>query len=208
MGLRERFKQLLGVAAEEAATADADPDDLFGMSTAAVTMEADLGFVPDGMAGLCFSGVDSTQFADTVQEARAILDRSEAESGAVAEFHEDDHGYQWVVVEATSFEDLVTNCYAVADTLIQREFGDRLLATAFAFAASDRASIAEGRRVYWIYSFNRGCYYPFVPNGLEQRDEATEFTLKSVLDGELAVEDDHDYWYPLWPDEAGGYPWE
>jgi len=29
-----------------------------------------------------------------------------------------------------------------------------------------------------------------------------------VLDGELDIEADEQYWYPLWPDRPGGYPWE
>jgi hypothetical protein len=29
-----------------------------------------------------------------------------------------------------------------------------------------------------------------------------------VLDGELDVEADESYWYPMWPDTAGGHPWE
>jgi hypothetical protein len=29
-----------------------------------------------------------------------------------------------------------------------------------------------------------------------------------VLDGELDVEGDKEYWYPLWPERAGRHPWE
>ena len=32
--------------------------------------------------------------------------------------------------------------------------------------------------------------------------------VRSVLDGELEIEDDEAYWYPLWPDAAGDHPWE
>ena len=27
-------------------------------------------------------------------------------------------------------------------------------------------------------------------------------------DGELGIEDDESYWYPLWPDAPGRHPWE
>ncbi|MFQ3319994.1 MAG: hypothetical protein ACI8UR_000950 [Natronomonas sp.] len=37
-------------------------------------------------------------------------------------------------------------------------------------------------------------------------DEQTEFKLESVLDGELTVEDDTTYWYPMWP-EGDTHPW-
>ena len=26
--------------------------------------------------------------------------------------------------------------------------------------------------------------------------------------GELSVESNKEYWYPLWPDRPGGHPWE
>lgn len=203
----ERLRELLGVGAEAAATRDADPEDLFGMSTAYITMEADLGFAPTGEAALCFASVDSTDFNDVVADVRAILEAGEVDTGAVAEFREDEYGYQWVVVEADDFEDLVTNIHFAADTLIEGRFGSRLLAAVFAFEATERASADTGQRAYWVYSFRRGAFYPFVPESTSERDSSVEFTLESVLDGELTVEGDQGYWYPLWPDEPGNHPW-
>jgi hypothetical protein len=204
----EKLRQLLGVGAETAATREANPDDLFGMSTAYLTMEADLGFAPTGEAALCFSSVDSTDFNDVVADVDAILDAGEADTGAVSEFREDDYGYQWVVIEASDFEDLVTNIHFAADTLIEGRFGSRLLAAVFAFEATNRASADTGQQAYWVYSFRRGSFYPFAPSSTDQRDSSVEFTFESVLDGELAVEDDHQYWYPLWPDAPGNHPWD
>jgi hypothetical protein len=208
MGLYERVKQLLGMQAEAAATADADPEDLFGMSTAYLTMEADLGYEPTGEAALCFSDVDSTEFRDTVDDVREILAAAEDDTGTVADFQEDDHGTQWIVVTAEGFEDLVTSVHFGADTLIEGRFGSRLLAALFAFDATDRAGAETGQTVYWVYSFRRGTYYPFAPDGERERNERVELKLSSVLSGELTVEDDRGYWYPLWPSAAGLHPWE
>ena len=221
MGLFDRVRQLLGVGAETAATRDADPEDLFGMSTAYVTMEAELGYAPAGTAALCFSDVDSTAFRDTVAEVREILDASAEEMGTVAEFHEDEYGYQWIVLEASDPEALVTSVHFAADTLIEGRYGSRLLAALFAFEATDRAGTPEGQHVYWVYSFRRGAYYPFAPEPVasgsgggssggaaQERAESVEYKLSGVLDGELSVEDDREYWYPLWPDDPGNHPWE
>jgi len=209
MGLLDSLKRALGVQAETDATRDADTAELFGMSTAYVTMEADLGYEPTGEAALCFAAVDSTDFADTVSEVRAILDAGEAETGAVARFREDAHGYRWIVIEAGTFEDLVTSIHFAADTLVERGFGSRLLAAVFPFTDRDSADAStDDRHVYWVYSFRRGAYYPFAPESGETRDQQVEFKLESVLDGELAVEGDRQYWYPLWPDTPGGHPWE
>lgn len=207
MGLLDTVKQILGVQAEAAATGEADPDDLFGMSTAYVTMEAELGYAPTGEAALCFSDVDSTGFRETVEEVREILAVTEEETGTVADFREDAHGTQWIVVTAEDFEELVTSIHFGADTLIEGRYGSRLLAALFAFEATERAGEA-GQRVYWVYSFRRGAYYPFAPTGTNDRDERVELKLSSVLDGELGVEDDRGYWYPLWPSSGDAHPWE
>jgi hypothetical protein len=206
MGLFDAVKRLLGTGAESAATSDADPEDLFGMSTAYVTMEADLGFEPVGEAALCFGNVDSTAFRDAVAEVREIL--TVGESGTLADFRTDEYGYRWIVLEAADFEELVTGVHFAADTLIDRRFGSRLQAAVFAFRATDRGPAGRDRPVYWIYSFRRGAFYPFAPSGDTDRDSSVEFKLASVLDGELDVEDDREYWYPLWPDAPGNHPWE
>jgi hypothetical protein len=223
MGLFERVRQLLGVGAETAATKEADPEDLFGMSTAYVTMEAELGYAPAKNAALCFGDVDSTGFRETVTEVRKILDAGEDDTGTVAQFREDEYGYRWIVLDAPDPEALVTSVHFAADTLIAGEYGSRLLAALFAFEATDRAGVPEDQHVYWVYSFRRGTYYPFAPepggsertgtkdadsDPAQERAEAAEQKLAGVLDGELAVEDDRQYWFPLWPDEPGGHPWE
>jgi len=201
MGLLDGLKSALGLKAEADATRDADPEDLFGMSTAYITMEAELGFAPTGEAALCFSEVDSSDFRDTVAEVREILTVAEADTGTVADFREDEYGSQWVVVEADDFEDLVTSVHFAADTMHEAGFGSRLLAAVFPFREA-----STGDAVYWIYSFRRGRFYPFAPAGAHDRDSSAEFKLESVLDGELAVEEDKSYWYPLWP-EGDAHPW-
>ena len=202
MGLLDRVRAVLGSRAEADAGRDADPDDLWGMSTAYLTMGADLDFDPVGEAALCFANVDSTDFRSTVEEVMAILDAGEYETGTEYRLHEDDHGYNWVVLaDESDFEDLVTSIHFVAETFIDRDYGSRLLAAVFGFER-------DGASAYWIYSFRRGAYYPFAPTGGHERDHKIEFKLESVLDGELDVEDDESYWYPLWPSRRGTHPWE
>ncbi|MFB6184735.1 MAG: hypothetical protein ABEI96_09295 [Haloarculaceae archaeon] len=219
MGLLDGLRQVLGLQAESDATSDADPEDLFGMTTAYLTMEADLGYEPVGAAALCFSEVDSTDFEDTVHEVEDILEAGREETGTVAELTADDHGYHWVVLEDPDFEDLVTSVHFAADTFVERGYGSRLLAAVFGFRKGETTSRSrsrdgepieaadEGQRVYWIYSFRRGAYYPFAPAAGHERDSQVELKLQSNLDGELAIEDDTAYWYPLWPERRGGHPW-
>ena len=201
MGLFDTIRAVLGTSAEAGATRDADPEDLFGMSTAYLTMEADLGYASVGAAALCFSGVDSTDFEETVGDVEAILGAGEEETGTTFDVREDSHGWEWVVLRDDDPEDLVTSIHFAADEFIERGYGSRLLAGVFGFdSGSDRA--------YWIYSFRRGAYYPFAPRRGKERANDIEFKLQSVLDGELDVEDDESYWYPMWPDTTDGHPWE
>ena len=201
MGLFDSLRSALGLSAEADATREADPEDLFGMSTAYLTMEADLGFDSVGSAALCFSSVDSTDFEETVGDVEAILAAGEEETGTTFRLHEDDHGYEWVVLDDDDPEDLVTSVHFAADEFVERGYGSRLLAAVFGFER-------DGDRAYWVYSFRRGAYYPFAPQGGHERNQSLEFKLESVLDGELDVEGDERYWYPLWPDRDGGHPWE
>ncbi|MES3518143.1 MAG: hypothetical protein PPP58_10805 [Natronomonas sp.] len=199
MGVFDTIRQVLGMDAEASATRAADPEDLFGMSTAYLTMEADLDFVPTGEAALCFADVDSTAFSRAREEVEAILAAGEVETGTEAAYLEDTHGYHWIVLTDSDFENLVTSLHFAADTLVEEGFGSRLLAALFAFERN-------GTTAYWVYSFRRGSFYPFVPTGGHERDQQLEFKLDSVLDGELSVEDDTSYWYPLWP-EGDSHPW-
>lgn len=199
MGIFDTIRQALGLSAETDATRNADPDDLFGMSTAYLTMEADLGFRPTGDAALCFGNVDSSGFRDARAEVEAVLELGEEETGTAASFIEDSHGYSWVVLSDTDFENLVTSIHFASDTLIEEGFGSRLLAALFAFEQ-------EQTTAYWVYSFRRGAYYPFVPTGGHEREGTVEFKLESNLDGELEIEDDTSYWYPIWP-EGDTHPW-
>ncbi len=201
MGIFDTIRSVLGTSAERDATREADPEDLFGMSTAYMTMEANLGYPSAGVAALCFSSVDSTDFEDTLREVRDILEAGEAETGTDATVEADTQGYHWVVLADDDPEDLVTSIHFAADTFIERGYGSRLLAALFAFEK-------DSRNVYWVYSFRRGSYYPFAPERGRERDNSAEFKLQSVLDGELDIEDDERYWYALWPDSPGNHPWE
>ncbi|MFP9192388.1 PspA-associated protein PspAB [Natronosalvus vescus] len=201
MGLLDGLRAVLGIRAESDASRDADPDDLFGMSTAYLTMEADLGYDSVDAGALCFAGVDSSSFRDAVDEVEAILEAGREDTGTDFRVTEDDHGYHWVVLEDSDPEDLITSLHFAADTFIERSYGSRLLAAVFGYER-------DGDPAYWIYSFRRGAYYPFAPRPGRERDSSMEFKLESVLDGELEIEPDKEYWYPLWPGSSGSHPWE
>ncbi|WP_254864316.1 PspA-associated protein PspAB [Halovivax gelatinilyticus] len=210
MGLLDGLRAALGLRAEADARRDADPEDLFGMSTAYLTMHAELGYESTGEGALCFSGVDASGFHDTIDEVEAILEAGREETGTDFAVTDDSHGYQWVVLEDDDPEDLVTSMHFAADTFVENGYGSRLLAAVFGYEKRARQSGRGGDdgRAYWIYSFRRGAFYPFAPRPGRERDSSAEFKLESVLDGELQIESETEYWYPLWPSSDGRHPWE
>lgn len=198
--LGDIINTILGTAAEEDATNPADAEDLFAVTQATIEVEAALGYQLGGVAGICFSDVDSTEFDRAIDEVEGVLLTDDA-TGEADIGVTDTKGYQWITVRNESDEAIVSNIQYAASTLIQNDFGSRLLAAVFPL-------VNDGEHAYLIYSFNRGSYYPFAPNGKRSRDSQVEFKLESTLQDVLDVEEDKDYWYPLWPDTVGAHPWE
>jgi len=198
MGLFDSLRKVFGSQAETDATRAADPDDLFQLTAASITMTVDLDYEPGETAGLVFSAIDSTDFKGALRDVEAVLD-----GPGWTSVHEDGHGYTWAVATRAAFEELVADLYVAADTLSDRGYGDRLLAAVFHFEPE-----GDGDDVYWIYSFRRGSFYPFAPEGTSARNDSLEVKLQSVMDEELDIEDDSQYWYPLWPDRPGDHPWD
>jgi hypothetical protein len=95
-----------------------------------------------------------------------------------------------VIVRDPDLEDQVTVVHAVASELEARGFGGQLLAAAFRFDGGEHP-------VYWIYGFKSGTWWPFVPTGGQERDNARELELKAKLETELPVEPDLSKWLGL-----------
>jgi hypothetical protein len=168
-------------------------EDLFALPTAYISLKAKLGIQSSGKAGLCFKPVTSSSFSGAEQEVRDLLYLSAKETQTKVKVERDEYGFRWVVLEDPDLEDLVAIIHMASQTLREQGFGEQLLAAVFAFQDQ------EGRPIYWIYSYKRGKFYPFVPSGQgRDRDNATELHLRSVMERELPIEGDLEKWYPLW----------
>jgi PspA associated protein B len=166
---------------------------LFAISTARITLQTELDLKPAGAAAVCFKSLSAGEFVRAENELQELLDAVANESGSKVERHSDEMGFEWLVVRDGDFEDLVTTVHLVASELQARGFGPQLLAAVFPF----EGSFKEGR-VYWIYGFKQGSFWPFVPTGKNQeRDNAEELELKAKLDGELPIEQDLTRWFAL-----------
>jgi hypothetical protein len=166
-------------------------DKLFALSTAQITLEAELGLKPAGVAAVVFKPLSAGEFARAEGEIDELLGVAAQSSGSDVRRRSDSYGFQWLVVRDEQFEDLVTSVHLVTTELESRGFGAQLLAALFAFDGPDG-------RVYVIYGYKRGAFWPFVPTGQDQeRDNAAELRLKNELEGELPIEQDLTRWLGL-----------
>jgi hypothetical protein len=173
---------------------DAAGERLFAISTARITLETELDLRSTGAAGVCFKALSAGEFVRAENELQQLLDAVAVESGSKLERHTDEFGFEWLVVRDSDFEDLVTTVHLVASELESRGFGSQLLAAVFPF---ERKGF-DGGRVYWIYGFKRGAFWPFVPKGEDkERDNAEELELKAKLERELPVEQDLSRWFAV-----------
>ena len=171
---------------------DAAPERLFAISTARITLETELNLKPAGAAGVCFKALSAGEFVRAENELQQLLDSVATESASKVERKSDEYGFEWIVVRDGDFEDLVASVHLIASELVARGFGPQLLAAVFPF----EGHAFDGGRVYWIYGFKRGAFWPFVPKGEgKERDNAEELELKAKLEKELPIEEDLSRWF-------------
>jgi hypothetical protein len=169
------------------------PDRLFAITTAAVTLETGAGISPAGAAAIVFQPLATGDFQQIVREMEEVVRGTGDETGTKLETTDDTYGYRWMVLRDDDIEDLAVGINAVSDALAVGGYGERVLCAVFAFRQSD------GRRIYFIYNYKRGTWYPFVPAGGEQqRDTERELQVKAQLGAELPIEPELERWFPLW----------
>jgi hypothetical protein len=168
-------------------------DRLFALSTARVTLDTELGLETAGSGGIVFKPLSAGEFVRAENDLQQVLDAVAGESGSRLERKTDDFGYEWIVVRDADLEDQVTTVHAVAQGLQEAGFGEQLLAAAFKF----EPKFGDRKVVYWVYGYKQGAFWPFVPTGEKNRDNAEELELKAKLDNELPIEPDLSRWFGL-----------
>jgi len=166
-------------------------DRLFALSTAAVTLETELGLKTAGKAAITYKPLSSGEFTQADNDADQLIKAAASTNGSEVERKTDTYGYEWLIIHAPELEDQVTAVHAVAQQLTEQGFGSQLLAAPFLFEGGQHP-------VYWIYGFKLGTFWPFIPTGNGQnRDNTTELELKAKLEQELPIEQDLSRWMAL-----------
>jgi hypothetical protein len=177
------------------------PDKLFAISTAYVALQTEHGIEPTGKAAIVFQPLATSEFETTIREMEEVVKATGGESACAVSSQTDSYGYRWMIVSnpqgKPSVEDLAVAINAVSDSIEGGGYGERLLCAVFAFAQA--ADGGGGGKIYFIYNYKRGFWYPFVPAaGSEQRSTERELQLKAQMAGELPIEPELERWFPLW----------
>jgi hypothetical protein len=167
-------------------------DALFSLPTAAITLQAAMGFNPTGTGSVCFRTAEGRAFADIEAEVRELL--SMGADAAQVEVTGDSYGFTWLVCKHSSddMESLVTDLHAVNSSLADGGFGPQLLCTLVGFTDS------PGRKLGIVYLYKRGTFYPFAPQAGEHRDNALELEVRGKVGADLKIETDLSRWFPVW----------
>jgi hypothetical protein len=176
------------------------PDRLFAISTAYVTLEAEHQITPAGGAAIVFQALATSEFEATLRDMEEVVKATGGDTGTRVSTEDDSFGYRWMVLRnpdgQPSVEDLAVGINAVASSIETAGHGERLLCAVFAFTD------AQKHRVYFIYNYKRGYWYPFVPDPdpghPQQRSTERELRIKAQMASELPMEPELERWFPLW----------
>ncbi|MDH6110465.1 hypothetical protein P3T36_003503 [Kitasatospora sp. MAP12-15] len=173
-----------------------DLDQLFGVPSAALTLEAAAGFRPTGLGSVCFAAVEGGAFGEVERQIRALLDADTPNGGVPVEASQDEYGYSWLLARHTPEElpELVNDLHAVNSELEANGFGPQLLCSLVGFRNEAGQSLAL------VYLYKRGTFFPFAPmrGGGERRNSPLELQVKAMLGNDLRVESDLSRWFPVW----------
>ena len=175
------------------------PDRLFAISTAYIALQSEHQIDPAGTAAIVFQALATSEFEATIRDMEEVVTATGGDSGTSVSTEDDSYGYRWMVLRNPpgdpSVEDLAVGINAVAGSIETAGHGERLLCAVFAFTD------AQKRRIYFIYNYKRGLWYPFVPDptgAADQRSTERELQIKAQMASELPMEPELERWFPLW----------
>ncbi|WP_028472014.1 PspA-associated protein PspAB [Nocardioides alkalitolerans] len=167
-------------------------DALFGVPSAAITLQAAADLAPTGVGSVCYRAAEGAAFSSAQADIVELLN-GDPEAPDV-ERSVDEFGFSWLVVrrDPSDTAGLCTDLHAVNVMLEEQGFGPSLLCSVVGFAG------AGERRVGLVYLYKQGTFYAFAPTGPQSRDNLLEISVRDHLAGELPVEKDLQRWLALW----------
>lgn len=179
--------------------AQANLDALFGLPSAAITLDAAASIRPTGVGAVCYRQTEGAAFSTMQSDVQELLD---ADEGPKVERSVDSYGFTWLVArgEPDDVAGLVTDLHAVNSTLVDNGFGPQLLCSVVDFVT------ANGQPLGVVYLYKRGTFYPFAPAGEPRRDNTLELQVRGIVSDDLPIEKDLSRWLALWGAPGLGGP--
>jgi len=181
----------------------------------AETMEYYTGATPSQEIGICLSE-QSPGFLDSLldmfgeDKSQADLPafiRSTLSSNSISwETQKDDHEYTWISLQSEGYIELLLATHDLVREITESARNYHLLAVLFPFDLFE----SESSVLYWVYSHERNSFYPFAPISMadNERNNDQEFKARKLGEETIRVEQDLDYWYPMWSEVDGLHPGE
>lgn len=174
---------------------EADFDAINSLSSAYIELETKLHLKSTGRTAICIKRANTPQFNEMKQEIEKFLEASKADFELTFRTVVDPYDYLWIIILSKTIEDNVAAITSIGDTIEEKGFSDRLLASVFEL---NNGTTNE----YLIYNYKLDKFYPFVPinEQQKQRDHGEELEIMSALADEkkLPFEKEMSCWYPIW----------
>ena len=183
-------------------TGKAKPDKLAALVKALPVLEQEFKLRPVGKAGLCLRAHSGDKKDKTPpltamdMEARAdeVLKFGVVAANTSYKAVEDSYKFLWLILQSDDFANLVFVTSKVAASLREKGHADNLVVGMFPFLKDDKD-------VFWVYSFGRDRFYPFVPGDEEpRRNNQLEVDMAEKLekDKDFPLEQHLELWRALW----------
>lgn len=176
-------------------TPKTDWDAISTVVTAEAQLQAAGEILPGRRAGVLFRPPEPGQypFVDGLEgRLRGILNEGPGATKTAHHVEEDAHGTRWVILDDGNFEDLTNSVYTVGNAITHEADANLLIAAVW-------GTHYAGSAAYWLYTYQRRTFYPFIPRGTEERDHPNELALSRLMGRQgMAIERSTEHWYPLW----------
>jgi PspA associated protein B len=174
---------------------EADFDAINSLSSAYIALETKLSLKSTGRTAVCIKRTNIPQFNEMKQEIEKFLEASKANFELTFRTVVDPYDYLWIIILSKTIEDNVAAITSIGDTIEEKGFSDRLLASVLEL---NNGTTNE----YLIYNYKLDKFYPFVPINEQQkrRNHGEELKIMSALADEkkLPFEKEMSCWYPIW----------
>ena len=189
------FRRLWKRSDETTKNTEADFDAINSLSSAYIALETKLQLKSTGRTAICIKRANTPQFNEIKQEIQKFLEASKADFELTFRTVVDPYDYLWIIILSKTIEDNVAAITSIGDTIEEKGFSDRLLASVFEL---NNGTTNE----YLIYNYKLDKFYPFVPinEQQKQRNHSEELKIMSALADEkkLPFEKEMSKWYPIW----------